>query len=117
MTTSLSKGPKSGSYAWTTRAKLLVSRISRSRALRHFGEIGEWIGKISGFFGIVTYLAEGSDRAKQRHYQAWQALNIAQSSGSDNRRADALLDLAADDVNLRGLQMMGCLCTMPTFAA
>lgn len=78
---------------------------SRSNTARTAAKIGELVGKIAILFTIINYLVEAPDRAKQRHYQAWQILNSAHGLSGDGGRRAALLDLIADGVDLSYLDL------------
>jgi uncharacterized protein YjbI with pentapeptide repeats len=54
---------------------------------------------------VVTYFSESGDRLKQKHYQAWQVINSAQSKGGSGGRIDALEELHSDGVLLVGVDV------------
>jgi Pentapeptide repeats (8 copies) len=70
-----------------------------------FLEVLEYIGTLSIVFGVVSYLLEGGDRIKQKHYQAWQVINTAQGKGGSGGRIEALEELNKDGVPLVGVDV------------
>jgi hypothetical protein len=55
-----------------------------------FLEVLEYFGTLSLLLAVVSYFAEGKDRVKQKHYQAWQVITSAQGKGGSGGRIDAL---------------------------
>jgi len=72
-----------------------------------FLEALEYIGKFSLLFAVIYYVYEAPDRAKQKHYQAWQVINTAQGKGGSGGRMDALQELNHDHVSLVGVNAAG----------
>jgi pentapeptide repeat protein len=72
-----------------------------------FLEVLEYLGTLSVLLGVISYIAESNDRVKQRHYQAWQVINSAQSKGGSGGRIDALEGLHKDHVPLIGVDVSG----------
>lgn len=70
-----------------------------------FLEVIEYLGTFSILFGVILYFAESGDRDKQRHYQAWQVINTAQGKGGSGGRKEALQELAADHIDLVGVDV------------
>jgi uncharacterized protein YjbI with pentapeptide repeats len=70
-----------------------------------FLEVLEYLGTLSLLLGVILYFAESGDREKQRHYQAWQVINTAQGKGGSGGRTEALQELAADRVDLVGVDV------------
>src|ERR1700740_2861880 len=70
-----------------------------------FLEVLEYLGTLSILLGVILYFAESGDREKQRHYQAWQVINTAQGKGGSGGRTEALQELAADRVDLVGVDV------------
>jgi hypothetical protein len=64
-----------------------------------------YLGKLSVLIAVVFYFTESPDRAKQKHYQAWQVINTAQHMGGSGGRIDALSELNADGVPLVGVDV------------
>ena len=59
-------------------------------------EVLEYGGSISLLIGVIFYFAGAKDRREQKHYQAWQVINLAQGKGGSGGRLDALQELYAD---------------------
>ena len=55
-----------------------------------FLEVLEYLGTFSLLLAVISYFSESGDRLKQKHYQAWQVINSAQSKGGNGGRIDAL---------------------------
>ena len=70
-----------------------------------FLEVLEYCGTLSLLIAAVSYFAEGNDRIKQKHYQAWQVINSAQGKGGSGGRIDALEELHRDGVPLVGVDV------------
>ncbi|HEY0792824.1 MAG TPA: pentapeptide repeat-containing protein [Chthoniobacterales bacterium] len=70
-----------------------------------FLELLEYLGTFSLLVAVIVYFADGNNRAKQRHYQAWQVINTAQGKGGSGGRVDALEELLADHVSLVGVDL------------
>src|SRR5215467_578954 len=70
-----------------------------------FLEVIEYFGTLSLLVAAVSYFAEGNDRIKQKHYQAWQVINSAQGKGGSGGRIDALEELHRDGVPLVGVDV------------
>jgi len=63
-------------------------------------EFLELAGKLSVAVVLILWISESGDRAKQKHYRAWELINSAQGSPGDGGRGDALRDLNEDHVSL-----------------
>jgi uncharacterized protein YjbI with pentapeptide repeats len=70
-----------------------------------FLEVLEYLGTLSILLGVILYFAESGDRDKQKHYQAWQVINTAQGKGGSGGRREALQELAADRIDLVGVDV------------
>jgi uncharacterized protein YjbI with pentapeptide repeats len=70
-----------------------------------FLEVIEYLGTFSILFGVILYFAESGNREKQKHYQAWQVINTAQGKGGSGGRTEALQELAADHIDLVGVDV------------
>jgi hypothetical protein len=68
-------------------------------------EVLEYSGSISIVIGVILYFAGAKDRMEQKHYQAWQVINLAQGKGGSGGRLDALQELHADGVPLVGVDV------------
>jgi uncharacterized protein YjbI with pentapeptide repeats len=60
----------------------------------------ELAGKLTVVVAVIFWFLEADDRAKERHYRAWELINVARSSAGDGGRRDALEDLNKDGVSL-----------------
>jgi hypothetical protein len=65
-------------------------------------EVPELAGRLSLVIALVLWFREAPDRAKQKHYRAWDLIISARGSTGDGGRRDALRDLNEDDVSLAG---------------
>ena len=72
-----------------------------------FLEVLEYLGSLSVLVAVLFYFSESGDRAKQKHYQAWQVINTAQGKGGSGGRIDALQELNEDGVSLVGVDVSG----------
>ncbi|MGA7130386.1 MAG: pentapeptide repeat-containing protein [Chthoniobacterales bacterium] len=72
-----------------------------------FLEVLDYLGTFSILLGVILYFAESGDREKQKQYQAWQVINTAQGKGGSGGRKEALQELAADHVDLVGVDVSG----------
>ena len=70
-----------------------------------FLEVLEYLGTLSILIAVISYFGESGDRLKQKHYQAWQVINSAQSKGGSGGRIEALEELVADKVPLVGVDV------------
>jgi hypothetical protein len=70
-----------------------------------FLDVLEYLGTLSILIAVISYFAESGDRLKQKHYQAWQVINSAQSKGGSGGRIEALEELVADKVPLAGVDV------------
>jgi len=82
---------------WTA---FLLSRWS-------FLEVLEYLGSFSILIAVIFYFSESGDRLKQKHYQAWQVINTAQSKGGSGGRVEALQELHDDGIPLVGVDVSG----------
>jgi hypothetical protein len=70
-------------------------------------EVLEYLSSLSILVAAIFYFSESGDRAKQKHYQAWQVINTAQGKGGSGGRLEALQELNADRVPLVGVDVAG----------
>jgi uncharacterized protein YjbI with pentapeptide repeats len=70
-----------------------------------FLEVLEYLGSFSILIGVIFWFSESGARIQQRHYQAWQVINTAQSKGGSGGRIDALQELNADHISLTGVDV------------
>jgi hypothetical protein len=72
-----------------------------------FLEVLEYLSSLSILVAVIFYFSESGDRAKQKHYQAWQVINTAQGKGGSGGRLEALEELNSDRVPLVGVDVSG----------
>ena len=72
-----------------------------------FLEVLEYLSSLSILVAVIFYFSESGDRAKQKHYQAWQVINTAQGKGGSGGRLEALQELNSDHVPLVGVDVSG----------
>jgi len=72
-----------------------------------FLEVLEYLSSLSVLIAVIFYFSESGDRAKQKHYQAWQVINTAQGKGGSGGRLEALQELNSDRVPLVGVDVSG----------
>jgi hypothetical protein len=65
-----------------------------------FVEFLEHASKFAVLAAVIFWVLEADDRAKERHYRAWELINSARGSSGDGGRIDALRDLNEDGVSL-----------------
>jgi len=70
-------------------------------------EFLEYAGRFSVVVAVLFYLTGHDDRLKEKHYQAWQVINVAQGKPGTGGRIDALQDLNGDGVSLAGVDLSG----------
>lgn len=70
-----------------------------------FLKVLERLGSFSILVAVIFYFIDSGNRVKQRHYQAWQVINTAQSKGGSGGRIEALQELNADKVPLVGVDV------------
>jgi hypothetical protein len=70
-----------------------------------FLEALDYLGRLGVVLGVVFYFAESGDRLKQKHYQAWQVINLAEGKGGNGGRIEALEELNQDGVSLVGVNL------------
>jgi Pentapeptide repeats (8 copies) len=77
--------------------------VYRCRGLAIF-EVLDYLGRLvtvaSVVVALIVWVREADDRAKQKHYRAWELINSARGSSGDGGRKDALQDLNEDEVLL-----------------
>jgi uncharacterized protein YjbI with pentapeptide repeats len=86
---------------WSQRSKTVKAGVSFAGLL----------GKVTIVFGILSFLVEGPERARQRHYQAWQLINGARNLPGEAGRSIAIGVLVDDhempDLDLTGVNFQG----------
>jgi hypothetical protein len=70
-----------------------------------FLEVLEYLGSFGVLVAVIFYFAESGDRLKQKHYQAWQVIDLAQGKGGNGGRMEALEELNMDGVSLVGVDL------------
>ena len=79
-----------------------AKRSPTARAIRTWAE---YFGKLAVVFGVLGFIVERPDRAKQKYYQAWQLINAAKQSWGDAGRRVAIRDLIEDHAEMRGIEL------------
>jgi hypothetical protein len=67
----------------------VVTYLKNSEGFNHLLTFGDYASRLAVLFGVASYFYEASDRAEQRHYQAWQLIDIAYSKSGDGGRRQA----------------------------
>ena len=75
--------------------------VYRLRSLALF-DLLELAGRCTVLVVAIFWVLEADNRAKERHYRAWDLINSARGSTGDGGRRDALQDLNKDRVSLSG---------------
>lgn len=93
---------QNGSKRWYWRAPLAIEWglewfVYRLRSLALF-DLLELAGRATILVAIALWFLGAGDRAKERHYRAWDLINSARGSTGDGGRRDALQDLNTDGV-------------------
>ena len=70
-----------------------------------FLEVLEYLGSFGVLVAVIFYFSEAGDRPKQKHYQAWQVIDMAEGKGGNGGRIEALEELNADGVSLVGVNL------------
>ena len=68
-------------------------------------EVLAYLERFGVLVAVIFYFGESGDRLKQKHYQAWQVINLAAGKGGNGGRIDALEELNADGVSLVGVDL------------
>jgi len=85
--------------------KKITQEFKKSPTFISIGFFAEYIGKLTVLIGIVSYVWEGHDRAKQRYYQAWQVINSAHLLPGDSGRMNAIKDLIDNQNSLYAIDL------------
>ena len=72
-----------------------------------FLEILEYAGRFTVLVAVILYFMSADERQKEKHYQAWQVINLAQGKPGSGGRIDALEELNRDKVTLEGVNLSG----------
>jgi uncharacterized protein YjbI with pentapeptide repeats len=70
-----------------------------------FLEVLGYLERFGLLVAVIFYFGESGDRLKQKHYQAWQVINLAAGKGGNGGRIDALEELNTDGVSLVGVDL------------
>src|ERR1700740_1116372 len=70
-----------------------------------FVAVLQYLGAFTVLVGVIYYFAQGPDRVKLKHYQAWQVINTAQGKGGSGGRIEALTELNNDGQPLVGVDV------------
>jgi Pentapeptide repeats (8 copies) len=87
-------------YYWFVTPRWVYSWLVFWSQSWSFLRILDAAGKFVIVFAIAQWFLEAGDRAKERHYKAWDIVNTARGSTGDGGRRDALQDLNNDGVSL-----------------
>jgi uncharacterized protein YjbI with pentapeptide repeats len=87
---------------WVRAAAAAVRRSKNVKAVLSTAEL---LGKLTIVFGILSFIVEGPERAKQRHYQAWQLIDGARGHPGDAGRSIAIGVLVKDHEEIRELDL------------
>jgi pentapeptide repeat protein len=68
-------------------------------------EVLEYLGRFGVLVAVIFYFSESGDRVKQRHYQAWQVVDLAEGKGGNGGRIEALEELNRDGISLVGVNL------------
>lgn len=79
----------------------------RSKTGKAVVSIAELLTKLTIFIGVLNYLVEGPERARQRHYQAWQLINGSGKSRGEAGRSIAIGVLVDDHIEMPDLDLTG----------
>jgi uncharacterized protein YjbI with pentapeptide repeats len=82
-----------------------VKAVLDSETTTTVARVGEVVGKLAIFAGIVSWLWEIPDRAAQRQNTAWLTLNSAQGKPGDGGRRAALEGLTRSGASLAGADL------------
>src|ERR1700682_5578880 len=72
-----------------------------------FLDVLEHFGTFSVLVAVIFYFADAPNRTRQKHYQAWQAINTAQGKGGSGGGIEALQELNHDHGSLVGVDAAG----------
>lgn len=78
-----------------------------SKNVKAVVSLAELLGKLTIVIGVLSYISEAPERARQRHYQAWQLINGARKSPGEAGRSIAIGVLVADHEKMTDLDLSG----------
>src|SRR6516164_5342017 len=67
----------------------------------------QYLGSFPIIFAAAIYFSGAPGRVKQKHYQAWQVINMEEGKGGNGGRIDALEELNRDRISLIGINVAG----------
>ena len=70
----------------------------------------QYLGSFPIIFAAAIYFSGAPGRVKQKHYQAWQVINMEEGKGGNGGRIDALEELNRDRISLIGINVAGAIC-------
>ena len=86
--------------SWLERINDYLKQSPLIEFLGHAAKLTVVVAVISGAWTGIKWQLEADNRAKERHYRAWELINAARGSTGDGGRRDALQDLNKDGVSL-----------------
>lgn len=93
-------------------AERILYSLRNSALFEILGYSGRFVLVVSFILAAITFFTEKDEREKERenilkqkHYQAWQVINLAQGKGGGGGRLEALRDLAKDNIPLNGIDL------------
>jgi hypothetical protein len=95
-------------YGWTVPFvgfEYATEWVAYALSCWSFLEVLEYLGSLGVLVAVIFYFAESGDRLKQKHYQAWQVIDLAQGKGGNGGRMEALEELNLDGVPLVGVDL------------
>jgi uncharacterized protein YjbI with pentapeptide repeats len=81
--------------------------LRRSKSVKTATSIAQLLGKLTIMVAILSFIFEAPERAKQRHYQAWQLINGARMSPGEAGRSIAIRVLVDDHVEMIDIDLTG----------
>lgn len=78
-------------------------RLARTLQGWAFLDVLQSIAHLGVLVAVISYVVQIDDRRRAGHYQAWRVINSAQGKAGNGGRIDALQELNADAVSLRGV--------------
>ena len=93
-------------------AEWILYSLMNSALFGLLGYSGRFVLIVTFILAAITFFTEKDQREierenirKQKHYQAWQVISLAEGKGGAGGRLDALRDLAKDNVPLNGIDL------------
>jgi uncharacterized protein YjbI with pentapeptide repeats len=85
----------------------IVVDVGRSKVVKAIVSTATVFGKFAIVIGILNFIVEAPERAKQRHYQSWQLINGARQSPGEAGRSIAIGVLIDDHIEMADLDLSG----------